>query len=100
VNALFRATQRLEDLRSFEIGIPQQIRVGETRRARRVVGCDRIRLDVEKRELMLLVADDEMKKRREASPVHEPKAARGYLKLFLQSVTQADQGVDFDFLRK
>ena len=61
---------------------------------------DRIRLDVEKRELMLLVADDEMKKRREASPVHEPKAARGYLKLFLQSVTQADQGVDFDFLRK
>jgi len=61
---------------------------------------DRIRLDVEKRELMLLVADDEMKKRREASPVHEPRAARGYLKLFLQSVTQADQGVDFDFLRK
>ena len=33
-------------------------------------------------------------------PVKEPKAARGYLKLFLQSVTQADQGVDFDFLRK
>jgi len=61
---------------------------------------DRIRLDVEKRELMLLVADDEMKKRRQASPVHEPRAARGYLKLFLQSVTQADQGVDFDFLRK
>ena len=24
---------------------------------------------------------------------------RGYLKLFLQTVTQADQGVDFDFLR-
>ena len=61
---------------------------------------DRIRLDVGKRELMLLVADDEMKKRREARPVHEPKASRGYLKLFLETVTQADQGVDFDFLRK
>ena len=61
---------------------------------------DRIRLDVEKRELMLLVPDEEMRKRREANPVHEPKAARGYLKLFLDTVTQADQGVDFDFLRK
>jgi dihydroxy-acid dehydratase len=61
---------------------------------------DRIRLDVEKRELMLLVPDEEMRKRREAQPVAEPRAARGYLKLFLESVTQADKGVDFDFLRK
>jgi dihydroxy-acid dehydratase len=59
---------------------------------------DRIRLDVEKRELALLVADDEMARRRQARPVSEPKAARGYLKLFLESVTQADEGVDFDFL--
>jgi dihydroxy-acid dehydratase len=59
---------------------------------------DRIRLDVGKRELMLLVSDDEMRKRREASPVSEPRASRGYLKLFLDTVTQADQGVDFDFL--
>jgi len=61
---------------------------------------DRIRLDVEKRELLLLVSDDEMAKRKAASPVTEPKAERGYLKLFLETVTQADQGVDFDFLRK
>jgi dihydroxy-acid dehydratase len=61
---------------------------------------DRIRLDVEKRELQLLVSDEEMRKRREAHPVKEPTAPRGYLKLFLESVTQADQGVDFDFLRK
>jgi dihydroxy-acid dehydratase len=61
---------------------------------------DRIRLDVEKRELALLVSDDEMARRRAAHPVPEPRAARGYLKLFLQTVTQADQGVDFDFLRK
>jgi dihydroxy-acid dehydratase len=29
----------------------------------------------------------------------EPQAERGYRRLFLQAVTQADQGVDFDFLR-
>jgi dihydroxy-acid dehydratase len=28
-----------------------------------------------------------------------PQAERGYQRLFLHSVTQADQGVDFDFLR-
>ncbi|HUP96531.1 MAG TPA: IlvD/Edd family dehydratase [Usitatibacter sp.] len=61
---------------------------------------DRIRLDVEKRELALLVSDDEMAKRRAARPVTPPRAERGYLKLFLETVTQADQGVDFDFLRK
>ena len=61
---------------------------------------DRIRLDVEKRELMLLVPDDEMAKRRRESPLKEPKAERGYRQLFLKHVTQADQGVDFDFLRK
>jgi dihydroxy-acid dehydratase len=61
---------------------------------------DRIRLDVPKRELALLVPDDEMARRRAARPVPEPRAARGYLKLFLDTVTQADQGVDFDFLRK
>ena len=32
-------------------------------------------------------------------PVREPRAERGYRKLFLQSVTQADHGVDFDFMR-
>ncbi|MEP7070381.1 MAG: IlvD/Edd family dehydratase [Usitatibacter sp.] len=61
---------------------------------------DRIRLDVAARELTLLVADDEMARRKRDHPVREPSAARGYLKLFLQTVTQADQGVDFDFLRK
>ena len=61
---------------------------------------DRIRLDVDKRELVLMVSDDEMAKRRRENPVAEPKGERGYRKLFLDSVTQADQGVDFDFLRK
>ncbi|MDQ3025959.1 MAG: dihydroxy-acid dehydratase [Pseudomonadota bacterium] len=61
---------------------------------------DRIRLDVPARVLAWLVSDEELARRRKAHPVVEPTAARGYLKLFLQTVTQADQGVDFDFLRK
>jgi len=61
---------------------------------------DRVRLDVPKRELSLLVSDEDLARRRAAHPVSEPSAERGYLKLFLESVTQADHGVDFDFLRK
>ena len=61
---------------------------------------DRIRLDVPARVLAWLVSDEELARRRNAHPVVEPTAPRGYLKLFLQTVTQADQGVDFDFLRK
>ena len=61
---------------------------------------DRIRLDVEKREISLLVSDADLAKRKQAKPAREPTAERGYLKLFLDSVTQADKGVDFDFLRK
>ena len=60
---------------------------------------DRIALDVPARSLTLRVADDELARRRLAHPVVAPTAQRGYLKLFLESVTQADQGVDFDFLR-
>ncbi len=59
---------------------------------------DRIRLSVANRELTLLVSDEELKRRAEANPVQEPAAERGYRKLFLTSVTQADRGVDFDFL--
>jgi dihydroxy-acid dehydratase len=61
---------------------------------------DRIRLDVAARVLSLLVSDEELEKRKRSRPVTQPRAARGYLKLFLETVTQADQGVDFDFLRK
>lgn len=60
---------------------------------------DRIRLSVKNREISLLVPEDEMQRRRSAMPVVPPTADRGYKKLFLQSVTQADKGVDFDFLR-
>jgi dihydroxy-acid dehydratase len=60
---------------------------------------DRIRLSVKKREISLLVPDAELEARRQANPVTPPSAERGYKKLFLTSVTQADQGADFDFLR-
>jgi dihydroxy-acid dehydratase len=60
---------------------------------------DRIRLSVARRELELLVDDGELGRRAAANPVTPPTAPRGYRRLFLASVTQADQGVDFDFLR-
>ena len=60
---------------------------------------DRIRLSVTNREIALLVTDEELSRRSVANPVLIPTADRGYRKLFLQTVTQADQGVDFDFLR-
>jgi dihydroxy-acid dehydratase len=60
---------------------------------------DRIRLSVRQREITLLVSDEELASRARDNPVLAPTAERGYLKLFLQTVTQADQGVDFDFLQ-
>lgn len=59
---------------------------------------DRIRLSVGNRELALLVSDEELAARMKAEPVAEPSAERGYRKLFLENVTQADRGVDFAFL--
>ena len=64
-----------------------------------VASGDRIRLSVARRELTLLVAGEELARRSAAKPVVAPRAERGYRKLFLDSVTAADQGVDFDFLR-
>ncbi|HEX5130797.1 MAG TPA: IlvD/Edd family dehydratase, partial [Usitatibacter sp.] len=60
---------------------------------------DRIRLSVKNREISLLVPEAELEKRARENPVEPPAAPRGYRKLFLQSVTQADRGVDFDFLQ-
>jgi dihydroxy-acid dehydratase len=59
---------------------------------------DRIRLSVSQREISLLVPDAEIARRAQERPVVVPSAERGYRKLFLATVTQADKGVDFDFL--
>ncbi len=60
---------------------------------------DRIRLDVPAGRLDLLVAEDELARRRaELSP--QPEApARGYARLYAQEVMQAEDGCDFAFLR-
>ena len=60
---------------------------------------DVIALSVAKREISLRVSADEMLRRASENPATPPDADRGFLKLFLDTVTQADQGVDFDFLR-
>jgi dihydroxy-acid dehydratase len=60
---------------------------------------DRIRLSVRARALELLVAESEMQARRNAKPATPPTASRGYRKLFLDSVLQADAGADFSFLQ-
>ncbi|GGX08065.1 dihydroxy-acid dehydratase [Pigmentiphaga litoralis] len=60
---------------------------------------DRIRLSVKNREIALLVSAEELAERARVAPVVEPTADRGYRKLFMTTVTQADEGVDFDFLR-
>jgi dihydroxy-acid dehydratase len=60
---------------------------------------DRIRLSVKARELTLLVPAEELARRAAERPVTPPSAERGYRKLFLDTVTQADKGVDFAFLR-
>ena len=60
---------------------------------------DYIRLSVRNREITVLVSDEELARRTQVNPIAAPTAARGYRKLFLQAVTQADCGVDFDFLR-
>jgi dihydroxy-acid dehydratase len=61
---------------------------------------DRIRLNVAQRELSLLVSDEVLQQRAAQRPASAaPAPVRGYRQLFLQHVTQADQGCDFDFLR-
>ena len=60
---------------------------------------DRIRLSVSRRRLDLLVTPEELARRAKEKPVTIPTAGRGYRKLFLDTVLQADKGVDFDFMR-
>jgi dihydroxy-acid dehydratase len=62
---------------------------------------DTIRLDVEARRIDLLVDDAEIQKRLatwRALPPHQTVPKRGYAKLFATTVTQADEGCDFDFM--
>ena len=61
---------------------------------------DWISLDVERRRIDLEVPPGEVRSRIERRGLPEPKYRRGYGKLYLDHVTQAHEGCDFDFLRK
>jgi dihydroxy-acid dehydratase len=59
---------------------------------------DTITLDVPARTLTLNVSDEELTKRKAAWKPAPRKEDRGYLHLFHNEVTQADEGCDFRFL--
>ena len=60
---------------------------------------DEIALDVARRTLTLRVDDGELARRKAAWSPRPPHFTRGYGRLFLDHVLQADEGCDFDFLR-
>ena len=57
-------------------------------------------IDVPARKLELLVSDEELEARRKLwkKPRPHREDSRGYRKLFMAEVTQADRGCDFEFL--
>ena len=59
---------------------------------------DLIELDVAERRLHLDVPDEELQKRRANWIAPEPLATRGFVKLYLDHVQQADIGADLDIL--
>jgi dihydroxy-acid dehydratase len=61
---------------------------------------DEIELDVPGRRIELKVEAADLARRQAKFQAPEPKYSRGYGRLFLEHVTQANLGCDFDFLRK
>ena len=59
---------------------------------------DFIELDVEARRLHLDVSDEELARRRAAWTPPAPLAERGWVKLYVDHVEQAEKGADLDFL--
>jgi dihydroxy-acid dehydratase len=59
---------------------------------------DLIELDVGKRKLVLHVSEEELAKRRKSWKPLPPHDVRGWVKLYVETVNQADKGVDLDFL--
>jgi dihydroxy-acid dehydratase len=61
---------------------------------------DRVKLSVRERKIELLVAETELQRRKSAWKPPVPLPTRGYAKLYMDHVLQAEHGCDFDFLRK
>jgi dihydroxyacid dehydratase/phosphogluconate dehydratase len=59
---------------------------------------DWITLDVEARSLNVELSDDELQRRRALWKPPARTAERGFTRLYVDHVTQADKGCDFDFL--
>jgi dihydroxy-acid dehydratase len=59
---------------------------------------DLVEIDVEKRKIQLHVSDAELAKRKLAWKPLPPHSDRGWVKLYCDTVLQADRGVDLDFL--
>jgi dihydroxy-acid dehydratase len=59
---------------------------------------DVIELDVEQRRLEVRLAPDELARRRAAWTPPPSRFPRGYGRMFLEHIQQADRGCDFDFL--
>ena len=60
---------------------------------------DWIEVDVENRRLHLDVSDEVLDERRQSWKPLPPVTDRGYVKMFLNHVQQADKGMDLDFLQ-
>jgi dihydroxy-acid dehydratase len=60
---------------------------------------DEIELDVPKRTLSLRVSAEELAKRKAAWKPRSPHFTRGYGRMFLEHILQANEGCDFDYLR-
>lgn len=60
---------------------------------------DLIELDVPNRKLNLLVPDEEIQRRLAAWKPPQLPYQRGYVKMYLEHVLQADEGCDFDYLQ-
>jgi dihydroxy-acid dehydratase len=59
---------------------------------------DIIELDVDQRKINMVVDDDILTSRKKLLKPNEPKAGRGWLWMYSNHVTQANEGCDFDFL--
>ena len=59
---------------------------------------DEIKLDVPNRSLQLLVDDETLAARKAAWQAPEHDYDRGYAKLYIERVMQANKGADLDFL--
>lgn len=59
---------------------------------------DEIELDVPNRRLQLLVSDEELARRRAEWVAPDPRAERGYVRIYLDHVEQAHLGADLDVL--